>query len=82
MLSDPLMPVTQRFPMLRLAGSLGDACPSDERPFALRFAVGGEPATIRHRTSSHQTRAPAQTQRLALCRSFRRTGPDRKSNKR
>lgn len=61
MFSDPLMPVTQRFPMLRLAGPLSDARPSDERPFALRFAIVREPATIRHRTSSHQTNVPAQT---------------------
>jgi hypothetical protein len=61
MFNDPLMSVAQRFPMLRLAGPLGDARPSDERPFALRFAVVREPATIRHRTSSHQTNVPVKT---------------------
>ncbi|HWR48676.1 MAG TPA: hypothetical protein VN327_13850 [Pseudonocardiaceae bacterium] len=61
MFSDPLVPVTQRFPMLRLAGPLSDARPSDARPFALRFVVVGEPATVRHRTVSHQTNVPART---------------------
>jgi hypothetical protein len=61
MFSDPLVPVAQRFPMLRLAGPLSDARPSEQRPFALRFAVVGEPAMVKHRTAAHQTNVPSRT---------------------
>ncbi len=53
--------MAQRFPMLRLPGPLSDARPSEERPFALRFAVVAEPATVRHRTTAHQTNVPSRT---------------------
>ncbi len=67
MYSDPLMPATQRFPMIRHYGGINNEAPSEQRPYVLRGLTPTPAGPVdgvilaKHRTPTTQRKQPATT---------------------